>query len=108
MSQNTQTMLAVLLVIGLVVGAGIGYFMAPSEYSDGSGSYQSGYDTGYENGFSDGQATRPSSYSSPSSIEESIAGLTTLVYGAIGASLISALAAIVSLMQMSRAISNRR
>ena len=30
MSQNSQTMLAVLLVVGLVVGAGIGYFMAPS------------------------------------------------------------------------------
>ncbi len=31
-------------------------------------------------------------------------GLTTLVYGAIGASLIAALAAIVSLMQISRRI----
>jgi len=29
MSQNSQTMLAVLLVVGLVVGAGVGYFMAP-------------------------------------------------------------------------------
>jgi len=31
-------------------------------------------------------------------------GLTTLVYGAIGASLVAALAAIVSLMQISRRI----
>ncbi len=30
MSQSSQTMLAVLLVVGLVVGADVGYFMAPS------------------------------------------------------------------------------
>ena len=104
MSQNSQTMLSVLLVVGLVVGAGVGYFMAPSEYTDGSGSYQTGYDTGYEKGFSDGQSSRQSSFGSydSSQIEESISGLTTLVYGAMGASLIAALAAIVSLMQISR------
>jgi len=34
-------------------------------------------------------------------LQEEISGLTTLVYGAIGASLISALAAIVSLKQIS-------
>ena len=37
-------------------------------------------------------------------IRETTDGLTTLVYGAIGASLIAALAAIVSLMQISRHI----
>ena len=37
-------------------------------------------------------------------IRETTDGLTTLVYGAIGASLIAALAAIVSLMQISRRI----
>jgi len=35
-------------------------------------------------------------------LQEEMLGLTTLVYGAIGASLIAALAAIVSLMQMSK------
>ena len=36
--------------------------------------------------------------------QQQTSGLTTLVYGAIGASLIAALAAIVSLMQISRRI----
>jgi len=37
-------------------------------------------------------------------LQEEMSGLSTLIYGAIGASLISALAAIVSLMQISKSI----
>ena len=46
----------------------------------------------------------PSKFSEELRETSSASGLTTLVYGAIGASLIAALAAIVSLMQISKRI----
>lgn len=96
-------MLAVLLIVGLVIGAGAGYFLAPRNESDySSSSYTTGYDDGWEVGFADGKAS-VASEDTPD-IEEEVAGLITLVYGAIGASLIAALAAIVTLMQVSRRI----
>ena len=102
MAQSNQTKMAVLLVVGLVIGAGVGYMLAPK---GGEGdyprppSYTTGYDDGWRNGFADGKASADLIVSSD--IEEKVDGLTTLVYGAIGASLISALAAIVSLKQIS-------
>lgn len=85
MSDSEQkTMMAVLLVVGLTIGAGIGYFMAPVKET-----------TVFETVQTQTTATTPE-------ILDRLDGLTTLVYGAIGASLIAALAAIVSLMQVSR------
>ena len=97
MSQANQTMLAVLLVVGLVVGSGIGYFMAAPYENGDSSNYQAGYDDGYEQGLED----RSPSYSSSSDSEDT-QGLYTLIYGAIGASLVAALASITCLMQVSR------
>ncbi len=100
MAQSNQTMMAV-LVVGLVIGAGAGYMLAPTEGPDYARppSYTTGYDDGWRNGFADGKASVDPIGSSD--IEEKVDSLTTLVYGAIGASLISALAAIVSLKQIS-------
>ena len=99
MERNT-TKMTVLVIVGLLIGVGAGYMMAPREESGYGSSYQIGYDEGFEDGFTEGK----SSISTTDSIgiEGKIDGLTTLVYGAIGASLIAALAAIVALMQISR------
>ena len=101
MAQSNQTKMAVLLVVGLVIGAGAGYMLAPKGGPDypRPPSYTTGYDDGWRNGFADGKASADLIVSSD--IEEKVDSLTTLVYGAIGASLISALAAIVSLKQIS-------
>ena len=100
MERNTTTKKFVLLIVGLLIGVGIGYQLAPGKETGYGSSYQIGYDEGFEDGFTEGK----SSISTTDSIgiEEKVDGLTTLVYGAIGASLISALAAIVALMQISR------
>ena len=92
----------VLLIVGLLIGVGMGYMLAPRKETGYGSSYQIGYDEGFEDGFTEGK----SSISTTDSIgiEAKVDGLTTLIYGAIGASLISALAAIVSLMQISRRI----
>ena len=103
--EDSQTMLAVLLVVGLVVGGGIGYFMAPS--SDGSNydaGYQEGYNDGYDAADSSWGIDPPDDFSEQYATKDDVGGLTTLIYGAIGASLIAALASIVSLMQISRRI----
>jgi len=101
MAQSNQTRMVVLLVVGLVIGVGVGYMLAPTggAYYPRPPSYTTGYDLGWRNGFADGKASVDLIVSSD--IEEKVDGLTTLVYGAIGASLISALAAIVSLKQIS-------
>lgn len=109
MSQTQQTMLATLLVVGLIIGAGTGYMLAPGTTSTDGSSYDIGYDKGYSDGYSQGVKDTPmrsssSSLSELTSIREGISTIHTLVYGAIGASLISALAAIVVLMQVSRRI----
>jgi len=102
MAQSNQTKMAVLLVVGLVIGVGAGYMLAPTEgsYYPRPPSYTTGYDLGWKDGFADGKASVDPIGSSD--IEDKVDSLTTLVYGAIGASLIAALAAIVSLMQISR------
>ncbi len=106
--ENSQTMLVVLLVIGLAVGAGAGYFMGPG----GDDNSEHWYDSGYDAGFITGQTSAvipwgsdpPDDFSNTDirDLKDDVSGLYTLVYGAIGASLIAALAAIVSLMQTSR------
>jgi len=102
MAQNNQKMMVVLLVVGLVIGVGAGYMLAPKggSFYPRPPSYTTGYDFGWKDGFADGKASVDPIGSSD--IEDKVDSLTTLVYGAIGASLISALAAIVSLMQISR------
>jgi hypothetical protein len=102
---SSTTMMAVLLVVGLVIGGGVGYFAAPKEITTaGTGdTYQRGYDKGYDEGFQAGKMEKTYTRSD-SELMEAVTGLTTLVYGAIGASLIAALAAIVALMQVSRRI----
>ncbi len=103
MESNTSTKMAVLLIVGLVIGVGAGYMMAPREESGYGSSYKIGYDEGFEDGFAEGKSSISTTDST--GIEEKVDGLTTLVYGAIGASLIAALAAIVSLMQISQRMS---
>jgi hypothetical protein len=100
-------MLAVLLVVGLVVGAGIGYFMAPSETDEQA--YNRGYDEGYDDGSASSApvwgSDPPDDFTdSQSATKNEVQGLYTLLYGAIAASLIAALASIVSLMQISNAL----
>lgn len=102
-------MLATLLVVGLVIGAGAGYMLAPGTTSTDGSSYDIGYDKGYSDGYSQGVEDTPTRSSSVSlseltAIREDVDSIIALVYGAIGASLISALAAIVVLMQVSRRI----
>lgn len=100
MEMRGNNLAITLLVMGLIMGGGIGYFMAPTggdQYSQYE--LQRAYDEGY--------ATAKSSSSSSSSyqnteIADRLSGIETLVYGAIGASLVAALAAIVSLMQIAR------
>ena len=92
--------MAVLLVVGLVIGVGAGYMLAPKEESGYGSSYDIGYDEGFEDGFTEGKSSVSATDST--GIEEKLDSVITLVYGAIGASLIAALAAIVSLMQISR------
>ena len=101
MSGNSDKRLAILLVIGVIVGAGVGYFLAPGGVDIGSSPYKTGYNEGYDDGYDQGQqkvdiATEDQDFA------EEVTGLTTLVYGAIGASLLAALAGIVTLMQVSR------
>ncbi len=90
MEEANMTLVAAVLVVGLLVGAGTGYYMAPSEP----------------------KTQTPPTYNQPQVQPEAknyatkadLLELTMLVYGAIGASLIAALAAIVSLMQISRRV----
>lgn len=81
MRQSTILTL-VLIIIGPFIGASIGYFAAPRK----------NIDTGYS----------PQEPQYSQTLEEKIERLIILIYAAIGASLVSALAAIVSLMQLSR------
>lgn len=103
MEQRKYTMLSILLVVGLVIGAGAGYLLRGGSNPDyTSSSYITGYDDGWEVGFADGKASvAPEEVPD---IEDSLSTVITLIYGAIGASLIAALAAIVTLMQVSRRV----
>ena len=72
-------------ISALVIGAGIGYYLAPEEV---------GYT--YPPQTEETELTH---------IHEEVKGLTILIYGAIGASLIAALAAVVSMMVVYRRMS---
>ena len=99
MSDSSTMIMAVLLVVGLTLGAGVGYFMTPKEIDTNVSDYQSAYDEGY----ADGLKAKPTSGSSSSyDITEKLDEIINLLYGAIGASLVAALAAIVSLAQISK------
>ena len=101
--ERSTTKMTVLVIVGLLIGVGVGYMLAPRKETSYGSSYQIGYDEGFEDGFTEGKSSIDTADST--GIEEKVEGLTTLVYGSIGASLIAALAAIVSLMQISRRIS---
>lgn len=72
-------------ILALVIGGGIGYYLAPEKV-----------------GYTYPTLTEETEHAH---IHEEVEGLTTLVYGAMGSSLIAAFAAIVSLMQVSRRMS---
>lgn len=99
MENRPATTMAVILIVGLVVGIGFGYFIAPT-VDQGSSAYRLGYDEGFEDGYTEGQKSTGTAGSQE--VLDSLTGLVTLVYGAIGASLIAALAAIVTLMEISK------
>lgn len=99
METRPATTMTAILIIGLIIGIGIGYLMTPT-VDQGSSAYRLGYDEGFEDGYTEGQKSTGTAGSQE--VLDSLAGLVTLVYGAIAASLIAALAAIVSLMQVSR------
>ncbi len=96
MSGSSNNMLAALLVVGLMIGAGLGYFMAP-DVDQGSSPYKAGYNEGYDDGYAQGQES-----TGIVTEDQDITTVITLIYGAIGASLIAALVAIVTLMEVSR------
>ena len=48
MRNESVTMMVVLLVVGLAIGAGVGYFMAPKSDTSGSSVFKLGYDEGFE------------------------------------------------------------
>ena len=78
---SQENTMIVLLVVGLVIGAGIGWMLAPS-----------------------GETIIYSEDPNPETTHATSVGLNavaTLVYGAIGASLVATLASIVTLMQVS-------
>ncbi len=90
-TEKRNTAVILIAVTALIVGASVGYFMAPREVI---------------------RIENPIEYTPELASEDvileeiryEVTGLATLIYGAIGASLIAALAAIVSLMQISKQI----
>jgi hypothetical protein len=90
MEMKSNTLTIVLLVVGLVVGAGAGYFLTPTEIVEQTSQPQPS--TTYI------QPTQPQQ----DQVLNEVRGLVSLVYGAIGAALVAALASILTLMQVSR------
>lgn len=100
---KSNTTLYAGIIIALIIGAAVGYFVYPTmnpNPDQGSSAFKLGYDEGFEDGFTEGQKTT----GGDQEVLDSLAGLATLIYGVIGASLIAALAAIVTLMSVSRKI----
>lgn len=93
MENTNMTLVAAILVVGLLVGSGVGYYM--SEPVETTSQPQTQIPPTYNP-----QPVQPSGQTYAT--KEDVVGLYTLVYGAIGASLVAALASIVSLMQISR------
>lgn len=77
MDAQDKTIIA--LVLGLLLGIGLGWVLAP-----------------------DVVITQPQTPTDLSKIGDKINSLTTLIYASIGAALVSAIASIVALMQVSR------
>ena len=83
-------------IVALIIGSVIGYFCYPAPKKDvapGPSPYN--------------QPTQPTQPAQNYATKEQVDGVITLVYGAIGASLVAALASIVCLMQVSKTIGGR-
>lgn len=89
-SEINKLTLIIVFLIGLILGGGVAYMAFPPQRT---------VIEKVEVPVSD-----PGDPVTVEKLREELSGLTTLIYGAIGASLLSALAAIVSLMQISRSI----
>lgn len=91
MSENKvgQMSLIICLLIGIIVGAGAMYMCIPTNQKTVVETVEV-------------FVTEPGDPVTVGELQEQTLGLTTLIYGAIGASLIAALAAIVTLMQISQ------
>jgi hypothetical protein len=97
METKGNTLAIVLLVVGLVVGAGAGFFLTPSESSNTAPQSQPSQIQPIQP-----QPTQPTQQGA---VEEKLNSIETLILAGIGAALVSALASIVTLMQISRRFS---
>lgn len=84
-----KPLLTINFLIGLIMGGMMVYIVIPSKQT-----------------VVEVPVSRPGDPVTVEKLQEKISGLESLIYGAIGASLISALAAIISLMQISRRLPN--
>lgn len=89
-SKVNKLTLTIVFLIGLIVGGGVAYMAFPPQR------------TVVET--VEVPVTNPGDAVTVEKLEEEMSRLITLTYGAIGASLIAALAAIVSLMQISKSM----
>lgn len=87
-SKINKLTLTIVFLIGLILGGGVAYMAFPPQRTVIKKV--------------EVLISEPGDPVTVEKLQEELLGLTTLIYGAIGASLISALAAIISLMQISR------